>query len=68
MNQQSLHPTMASVLLIDQKTFNKTEADVTVLSAVKTECLGEQLLLWDPVCGSVVKDNMNFVLICHFRN
>lgn len=61
MNQQSLHHTMASVLLIDQKTFRKKEEDriSSVPSAIKDECLWEQMFHWDHVCSSVVKDTMN---------
>lgn len=61
-NQQSLHHTMASVLLIDQKTLKKqqhTESDVTVLSDIKAECLWEQLFHRDHVCSSVVKGTKN---------
>lgn len=61
-NQQSLPLTMVSVLLIDQKTFYKnTESDVTVPSAIKVECLWEQLFHWDHVYSSVVKDAVNLL-------
>lgn len=68
-NRESLHHTMASVLLIDQKTFKKkrkgTESDVTVPAAIKAECLWEQLLHWDHVCSGVVKHTLNLWVRFH---
>lgn len=62
MNQQSLHHTMASGLLIDQKTFRKKggkNSISSVLSAIKDECLWEQLFRRDHVYSHEMKNTMN---------
>ena len=59
MNQQSVHHTMASVLLIDQKALKKkkNEADVTVPSAIKGWVPDENSCSTGSMCAEM--DTMN---------